>query len=451
MNKILLIGNGVNMRIFLLWLLVCNTGVSYATYEFPDIPTVHYETPSPWNQVPIVPESQVVHWSLTVNPALIYSYPDAIRKELMNEVIGYQKSILSSEEYKKFINWFFQHAALKGSLVRIPVADVPPRLPAPLSPEVQSNIAIQISETPSTFIGKTRYPIVFLHGLAGKIQYRPLAPCLKYWARVEQELGKSGAGFDIYFTEASFLGDSIQRAPTLFKSIKEILRKTGAKKVHIIGHSQGGLDARVLQTGLGQADQIASITTLSSPHLGLKIDKVPLQYKTLLQMANLLFGNKIFPPFMDFRSSYMESIFNPAFPYLEGVPFFSYGGKSFEPEESDHSWGKAFRRALLRNMSLKLKGSYPSTNGQPLLHDGLVPVQATRWGQFLGVVDADHLEQVLGGGRFSSAEFYRAQLDMLRALEQTPTHEPSDIEAIRDKSLRRGALDHIVLASFILY
>jgi hypothetical protein len=119
---------------------------------------------------------------------------------------------------------------------------------------------------------------------------------------------------------------------------------------------------------------------------------------------------------MDFRTSYLETTFNPAFPHLQDVPFFSYGGRSFEPGEPSPHFLKRMRRVLLRKMSRTLETAYQK-DGKPGLHDGIVPLESTSWGQFMGVLEADHLEQVLGNGRFPNTNFYRAHLDMLRALE----------------------------------
>lgn len=407
------------MRVFLLWLFLWNGAISQAGYTLPTIPAVQFVSPSPWDQVPIMPETQVMHWSHTINPALILSYPLAEQEVLIRDIFDYQCSLLSIEEYRKFTTWFYAHREIvaRGSLVRIPV-EAAPLWRRALEPSRTLPPRGDSIDSP-TPMGKTRYPIVFLHGLAGRVRYSPWAAWLPYWQGIEPELGLSSEGFEIYFTEADYLGDSFRRGPMLYRSIQHILQKTGAKRVHLIGHSQGGLDARVLQGGLGLADQIASITTIATPHLGLNIDKIPFRYRGLLQFTNLLFGQQLFPSFMDFRSDYITGTFNVAFPFLEGTPFFSYGGRSFGADEQDHTFLKRYRRLLLRKLSQKLEAAYATKEG-PGIHDGIVPLESTRWGQFMGIIEADHLEQVLGHGRFPNTDFYRAQLDMLRELEQTP-------------------------------
>jgi len=40
------------------------------------------------------------------------------------------------------------------------------------------------------------------------------------------------------------------------------------KKVNVIGHSMGGIDARVAIARFGAAERVASLTTVASPHRG---------------------------------------------------------------------------------------------------------------------------------------------------------------------------------------
>lgn len=407
------------MRVFLLWLFLWNGAISQAGYTLPTIPSVQFSSPSPWDQVPIMPETKMMHWSHTINPALILSYPLKEQQALMRDIFDYQRTRLSVEEFDAFIAWFYAHREVvaRGSLVRIPVEGAPLWRQAPDPIQFRTKRGDSI-DSPAP-MGKTRYPIVFLHGLAGRIHYSPWASWLPYWKGIDPELGLSGEGFQIFFTEADYLGDSFRRGPALYRHIQEILQKTGAKRVHLIGHSQGGLDARVLQGGLGLADQIASITTIGTPHLGLKIDKIPLRYRGMLQFSNLLFGQHLFPSLMDFRSDYIMGTFNVAFPFLEGVPFFSYGGRAFDVSDPDYTFLKRYRRFLLRKLSQQLEVAY-ATKEELGIHDGIVPLDSTRWGQFMGIIEADHFEQALGHGRFPNTDFYLALLDMLRELEQTP-------------------------------
>ena len=57
-------------------------------------------------------------------------------------------------------------------------------------------------------------------------------------------------------------------AAELKSRITEILAETGAEKLNIIAHSKGGLDCRYAISKLGISNQVASLTTINTPHNG---------------------------------------------------------------------------------------------------------------------------------------------------------------------------------------
>jgi triacylglycerol lipase len=75
-------------------------------------------------------------------------------------------------------------------------------------------------------------------------------------------------GFEVYHTSVSFAADVETRAKDLATAIQKIFHDTGHEKVHIIGHSMGGLDARHMIVNHNMADKVASLTTIGTPHLG---------------------------------------------------------------------------------------------------------------------------------------------------------------------------------------
>jgi len=78
-------------------------------------------------------------------------------------------------------------------------------------------------------------------------------------------------GFEVYHTSVSFAADVETRAKDLTKEVQKILAATGHEKIHIIGHSMGGLDARHMIVNHGMAEKVASVTTLGTPHLGASV------------------------------------------------------------------------------------------------------------------------------------------------------------------------------------
>jgi triacylglycerol lipase len=116
------------------------------------------------------------------------------------------------------------------------------------------------TETTSTFT-RTRYPIVLAHGLTG---FRQLFGVVDYFFGIPSDLKSGGA--QVFVTQVSAAGSAEERGEQLLQQIEFIAASTGAGKVNLIGHSEGGLDARYVM-GV-RPDLIASLTTVATPHLG---------------------------------------------------------------------------------------------------------------------------------------------------------------------------------------
>jgi len=78
-------------------------------------------------------------------------------------------------------------------------------------------------------------------------------------------------GFNAWHTQVDWAGSVAKRASDMKRELEAILRSTGADKVHIIGHSMGGLDSRHLlfeNRNEGFHRRVASVTTVATPHRG---------------------------------------------------------------------------------------------------------------------------------------------------------------------------------------
>jgi triacylglycerol lipase len=107
----------------------------------------------------------------------------------------------------------------------------------------------------------TRFPIVLAHGLFG---FDQLFGVLEYFNGIPEELSANGAR--VFVTQVSAVNSSDVRGEQLISQIETILATTGAAKVNLIGHSQGGLDVRFVAAT--RPDLIASVTTVGTPHKG---------------------------------------------------------------------------------------------------------------------------------------------------------------------------------------
>ena len=70
-------------------------------------------------------------------------------------------------------------------------------------------------------------------------------------------------GFNVHQTDVSFTGSVDECAAELADQIRSINRK-----VHVIGHSQGGLNGRHAIVDHGMADNVGMLTTIDTPHFG---------------------------------------------------------------------------------------------------------------------------------------------------------------------------------------
>jgi triacylglycerol lipase len=111
---------------------------------------------------------------------------------------------------------------------------------------------------------RTRYPVVLAHGMSG---FRQLFGVVDYFFGIPGDLQSGGA--KVFVTQVSAFASPEQRGEQLLHQIEFIAASTGAGKVNLIGHSEGGLDARYVMAV--RPDLIASLTTVATPHLGAEL------------------------------------------------------------------------------------------------------------------------------------------------------------------------------------
>ncbi len=110
-------------------------------------------------------------------------------------------------------------------------------------------------------ICKTKYPILFIHG----VFFRDMS-IFNYWGRVPAHLKINGA--EIHYGEHESAAPVEESGIELSKRIVDIVNKSGCEKVNIIAHSKGGLDSRYAISCAGADKYVASLTTVNTPHRG---------------------------------------------------------------------------------------------------------------------------------------------------------------------------------------
>jgi triacylglycerol lipase len=196
-------------------------------------------------------------------------------------------------------------------------------------------------------------------------------PDLNYFYPLREFLKERG--FRVLYPRVSPTGGVAVRAGELQE---QIMRWTD-EPVNLIAHSMGGLDARYLISHLGMADQVRSLTTVSTPHRGTCVadwfianfrQRIPL----LIAMEALGFN---VDGFRDCRPAVCQE-FNAATPDMAGVKYFSYGA-----EVPATRLSPVLRRTW--NILMPVEGP----------NDGLVASASARWGEYLGTLQADHFAQ----------------------------------------------------------
>ena len=122
------------------------------------------------------------------------------------------------------------------------------------------------------------FPIVLAHGIARfdflteKVENKlglpesVLSDQLEYFKGIKSHL--EAHSFTVSHPNQSFSGSVDLRAQQLRDRVNTVMSTTGSPKVHIIGHSMGGLDARHMIVDHGMAERVATLTTIGTPHHG---------------------------------------------------------------------------------------------------------------------------------------------------------------------------------------
>lgn len=286
------------------------------------------------------------------------------------------------------------------------------------------------------------YPIVMAHGFFG---FDTLAgiDAVTYFFGVRADLAEIGEF--VYTPAVDPFNDSEVRGAELLDHIERVLEETGAARVNIIAHSQGGLDARFAASL--RPDLIESVTLVATPNRGSAVADIALgiadhgALPDVLDAVTRIFGG----PFYDALgnetsiaraahqlSSPGAAAFDAAYPPDPRIAWYSIAGRT-----ALHRGGEHCRvpdaPAFIERWSDAVDPVDPLfALIEPILarnpfdripNDGLVSVPSARFGRFLGCVPADHLDemgQLLGDlpgliNPFRHKIFYRDLVGWLRA------------------------------------
>jgi pimeloyl-ACP methyl ester carboxylesterase len=111
-----------------------------------------------------------------------------------------------------------------------------------------------------------RYPILLVHGYGATGSM---------WTPLRRALAEAGFGHIVSVNYNSFTTDPVAVSAELTHQALRALAATGAPRVHLIGHSLGGLIVRCALVASGAlSSQTASAVTIASPHRGAYLARI---------------------------------------------------------------------------------------------------------------------------------------------------------------------------------
>jgi triacylglycerol lipase len=219
-----------------------------------------------------------------------------------------------------------------------------------------------------------KYPILFVHGAGFRDKTLGF---INYWSRIPKYFSQHG--ITCYYGGTDAWGSVEWNAELLKNKIIDILQEEKTEKVNIIAHSRGGLEARYLISSLDMDYAIASLTTISTPHHGVKAMNIAVNIPTGLYKFSSFFVNGWFKILGDkdpdfFTSSRQLSEiyaieFNKNNPDKETVYYQSYAAKM---------------KYFISDINFMILQPFiQKTDGD---NDGLCPVESAKWGEFKGII-----------------------------------------------------------------
>lgn len=246
------------------------------------------------------------------------------------------------------------------------------------------------------------YPIVLAHGMFGFDHIGPL----DYFYGVKEVL--TAAGRTVFTPRVDPLQATEVRGPELQTQIDDALVASGADKVIIIAHSQGGLDARWVAHFA--PTKVAAVITIATPHHGTSIadtlsgaipkpaDDAVSELVDFLGLS--VESSDLAAQLAGFTTANMAA-WNANITDAQGVAYYSIAGRSNDATDADGHCNTTLPFLSKYNRSTDAMGVELSPLSAIMKHansaqvqDGLVAVDSAKWGTFLGCVPADHFDEV---------------------------------------------------------
>jgi pimeloyl-ACP methyl ester carboxylesterase len=110
------------------------------------------------------------------------------------------------------------------------------------------------------------YPVLLVHGYAATGAV---------WTPLRRALTEAGFGHIVSLTYNSFAADPVAVSAELTRQALRAIAVTGAPRVHLVGHSLGGLIVRyAVAASAALSSQTSSAVTIASPHRGVRMARI---------------------------------------------------------------------------------------------------------------------------------------------------------------------------------
>ena len=236
-----------------------------------------------------------------------------------------------------------------------------------------------------------QHAIVLAHGVLGFDHLAIAGTKQHYFRGIANHLGAHGAV--VLASRVDPLGTVPARAQALADFVNEI----DERRVVVVGHSMGGLDARYALSKFGLASRVSALVTIATPHHGSCLANPTLPMRVF---RGLLGTAGVTTDALHWLGEEACAAFNEE---VQDAPEVFYGSIVGETTRA-----RVLSTPMLLasyELLLRLRGK----------NDGLVPALSQRWGRELQVVRAHHFEQIGWSPLFDANTMY---LQLLRDLGQ---------------------------------
>jgi len=237
-----------------------------------------------------------------------------------------------------------------------------------------------------------RHPVILLHGLFGFDELEIGPARFAYFRGLTERLHRAGA--EVQRPRVGRTAPVAVRAQQLARRIEGL----SAKRVNVVAHSMGGLDARYAIARLGLASRVASLVTIGTPHRGTPLADLGtrvLGERLGLRKALGALGTDV-TAFYDLTTHRM-AVFNESVQDVRGVWYASVVGWAATRHTNPLLWPAHH---------------YLSRLAGP--NDGVVPLTSQAWGEVLAEIEADHWAQIGWSRLFDAAELFEELMRELR-------------------------------------